>query len=196
MSPGFLYWQAYSLPLHHLGSRRSKEQSLFPRSSGFLSQMLNLTQKIICLGLWIWACFLVFLCLSFPAYKMVKFLRVSQVALTVKNPPAIAGDIIWDADLILGREDSLEKEKAAHSSALSWRIPWTEQPGGLQSIGSQRVRHDWSNLAQHRVLMGITWDTVYIKYWGQCVDTSSSIVIILLSIYYFYYFLLLLFFSR
>ena len=36
---------------------------------------------------------------------------------------------------------------AAHSSLLSWRIPWTEEPGGLQSIGSQRVRHDCSNLA-------------------------------------------------
>ena len=42
----------------------------------------------------------------------------------------------------LGREDPLEKEMAAHSSVLAWRIPWTEEPGGLQSMGSQRVRHD------------------------------------------------------
>ena len=42
----------------------------------------------------------------------------------------------------LGSEDPLEKEMAAHSSVLTWRIPWTEEPGGLQSIGSQRVRHD------------------------------------------------------
>jgi len=40
-------------------------------------------------------------------------------------------------------EDTLEKRTAAHSNFLSWRIPCTEQPGGLQSIGSQRVRHDW-----------------------------------------------------
>ena len=42
----------------------------------------------------------------------------------------------------LGQEDPLEKEMATHSSILAWRIPWTEEPGGLQSTGSQRVRHD------------------------------------------------------
>ena len=42
----------------------------------------------------------------------------------------------------LGQEDPLEKEMATHSSTLAWEIPWTEEPGGLQSMGSQRVRHD------------------------------------------------------
>ena len=42
----------------------------------------------------------------------------------------------------LGQEDPLEKEMAAHSSTLAWKIPWTEEPGGLQSMGSQRVGHD------------------------------------------------------
>ena len=42
----------------------------------------------------------------------------------------------------LGWEDPLEKEMAIHSSILAWRIPWIEEPGGLQSTGSQRVRHD------------------------------------------------------
>ena len=42
----------------------------------------------------------------------------------------------------LGREDPLEEEMATHSSILAWKIPWTEEPGGLQSMGSQRVRHD------------------------------------------------------
>ena len=42
----------------------------------------------------------------------------------------------------LGREDPLEKEMATHSSILAWKIPWTEEPGRLQSIGSQRVGHD------------------------------------------------------
>ena len=42
----------------------------------------------------------------------------------------------------LGREDSLEEGMAIHSNILVWRIPWTEEPGGLQSIGSQRVGHD------------------------------------------------------
>ena len=47
----------------------------------------------------------------------------------------------------LGLEDPLEKEMATHSSILAWRIPWTEEPDGLQSIGLQRVGQDWSNLA-------------------------------------------------
>ena len=42
----------------------------------------------------------------------------------------------------LGREDLLEEDMATHSSILAWRIPWTEEPGGLQSMGLQRVRHD------------------------------------------------------
>ena len=44
----------------------------------------------------------------------------------------------------LGWEDPLEKEMAIHSSILAWRIPWTEEPGGLQSTGSQRIGHDWA----------------------------------------------------
>ena len=47
----------------------------------------------------------------------------------------------WNAGS-LGREDSLEKEMATHSSTLAWKIPWREEPGRLQSMGSQRVRHD------------------------------------------------------
>ena len=44
-------------------------------------------------------------------------------------------------------QSSLETGMATHSSILAWRIPWTEEPGGLQSVGSQRVRHDWNDLA-------------------------------------------------
>ena len=56
----------------------------------------------------------------------------------IKNLPANAGD----AGLTLGREDSLEKERATHSSILAWRISWKEEPGRLQSTGSLRVGHD------------------------------------------------------
>ena len=49
-----------------------------------------------------------------------------------------------DQDWSLGREDPLEKEMAIHSSTIAWRIPWAEEPGRLQSMGSQRVRHDWA----------------------------------------------------
>ena len=49
----------------------------------------------------------------------------------------------------LGWEEPLEKEMATHSSILVWRIPWTEEPGGLQSMGSQRVRHDSASEHTH-----------------------------------------------
>ena len=52
---------------------------------------------------------------------------------------------IWS----LGREDPLEKEMATHSSILAWRIPWTEEPGGLQSMGWKRVGHDLLTKEEH-----------------------------------------------
>ena len=62
------------------------------------------------------------------------------MALVVKNPPANAGDIRDVGPL--GWEDGPEEEMTTHSSILAWRIPWTEEPGGPQSMGSQRVRYD------------------------------------------------------
>ena len=59
----------------------------------------------------------------------------------VKKPPANAGDVGMCVQF-LGWEDPLEKGMATHSSILAWRIPWTEEPGRLQSVGSHRVRHD------------------------------------------------------
>ena len=58
-----------------------------------------------------------------------------------KNPPDNARDT-RDWDRALGREAPLEEEMATHSSILAWEILWTEEPGGLQSIGSQRVGHN------------------------------------------------------
>ena len=63
-----------------------------------------------------------------------------QVAQMVKNLPAMQETWVWSQ----GQEDPPEKEMAAHSSILTWRIPRTEKPGRLQSMGSQRVRHDWA----------------------------------------------------
>ena len=65
----------------------------------------------------------------------------SQVVLVVKNLPANAGHI-RDSGSIPGSGRSLEGGMATHSSILAWRIPWIEEPGKLQSMGSQRVRHD------------------------------------------------------
>ena len=60
------------------------------------------------------------------------------VAQTVRNLPAVQETQVQS----LGWEDPLEKGMTTHSSILAWRIPWTEEPGGLQSMGSQRVEHD------------------------------------------------------
>jgi len=65
----------------------------------------------------------------------------SLVAQLVKNLPAVEETRVRS----LGWEDPLEKEMATHSSILAWKISGTEEPGGLQSMGSQRVGHDWSN---------------------------------------------------
>ena len=62
----------------------------------------------------------------------------SLVAQMVKRLPAIRETWVQSP----GWEDPLEKEMATHSSTLAWKIPWTEEPGRLQSMGSQRVRHD------------------------------------------------------
>ena len=68
----------------------------------------------------------------------VMYFGASWVAQLVKNPPAMQET--WVLSLV--GEDPLEEGMATHCSTLAWRIPWTEAPGGLQSTGSQRVRHD------------------------------------------------------
>ena len=65
-------------------------------------------------------------------------LWASLVAQSLKRLPGMRETRVRS----LGREDLLEKEMATHSSTLAWRIPWTEEPGRLQSIGSQRVGHN------------------------------------------------------
>ena len=84
---------------------------------------------------------------SCPANKFISTIfldatyMASLVAHLVKNPPAMQETQV----LSLDQEDPLEKEIATCCSILAWRIPWTEEPGGLQSIGSHRVRHNWSD---------------------------------------------------
>ena len=63
------------------------------------------------------------------------------VAQMVKNLPEMQDTWVQS----LGQEDPLEKRMATHSSILAWETPWTEEPGGLQSMRLQRVRHDLSN---------------------------------------------------
>jgi len=68
-------------------------------------------------------------------------MRASRVVLVVKNSPANARDV-RDTGLSLVWEDPLEEAVANHSSILAWRIPWTEELGLLQSMGSQRIRYN------------------------------------------------------
>ena len=70
--------------------------------------------------------------------KNARYSTPSSVAQMVKNLPATRETQVWS----LGWEDPLEEGMATHSSILAWRIPWTQEPGGLQSTGSQRVGHD------------------------------------------------------
>ena len=78
----------------------------------------------------------------------------SLVAQLVKNLPAVQETRVQS----LGWEDPLEKETATHSSILTWKIWWTEELGGLQSMGSQRVGHDWATVTYSEVL---PWPSSY-----------------------------------
>ena len=76
--------------------------------------------------------------LSFFFFYHLLYARSSWVAQTVKRLSTM-----WETWVrSLGREDPLEKEMAIHSSTIAWKIPWTEEPGRLQSMGSQRVGHN------------------------------------------------------
>ena len=71
-------------------------------------------------------------------FETIPLLLASLVAQRLKRLPAMQETWVRS----LGWEDPLEEEMATHSSILAWRIPWTEEPGGLQSTGSQRVGHN------------------------------------------------------
>ena len=81
----------------------------------------------------------------------------------------------------LGQEDPMEEGMSTRLSILAWRIPWAEEPGGLQSTGSQRVGHDWSNLAQNHTgpalktpgQKGKRKDAQTIK-WKGCLEKSRG----------------------
>ena len=76
----------------------------------------------------------------------------SLVAQTVKSLPAMQETWVWS----LGQEEPLEEETATHSSILTWRIPWNEEPGGLQSMGLQRVGYDLVTNHYHQEPQNVT----------------------------------------
>ena len=94
--------------------------------------------RVNCIWMFIRCQALCFLCIFL--FSIYSSLRDSLVAQRLKRLPAM-----WETWVrSLGWEDPLEKEMASHSSILAWRIPWMEEPGGLQSTGSKRVGHDWA----------------------------------------------------
>ena len=89
-------------------------------------------------------------------YATARILRgQSLVAQMVKNLPAVQETRVQS----LVRDDPLEKGMATHSSVLAWRTPWTEEPGGLQSMGSRRVRHN-----------SVTNTSFLIMLYYQCIE--------------------------
>ena len=95
----------------------------------------------------------------------------SLVAQMVKHLSAMLETRVWS----LGREDPLEKAVAPHSRTLAWKISWTEEPGRLQSMGSQRVGHDWVTSHSHSEchIIGIMWYVAFSYHLALCISGSS-----------------------
>ena len=115
----------------------------------------------------------------------------SLVSQSLKRLPAMWETWVWS----LGQKDPLEKEMATHSSILAWRIPWMEEPGGLQSMGLQRVGHNWAtslslSLSFHHTKFEYLGLTGISKIFLCCMGFYSSINIffsILFTIVLSYY---------
>ena len=91
------------------------------------------------------------MCQNFLPFKgwIIFHCRASLVVQTVKYLPVMQDTQVWS----LGWEETLEKGMVTHSSILAWKIPWTEEPGTLQSMGSQRVRHTWATEQQYSIVL-------------------------------------------
>ena len=99
-------------------------------------------------------------CLSFTWWW------ASLVAQRLKCLPSMQETWVWS----LGWEDPLEKEMATHSSILAWRIPWMEELGGLQSMGSQRVRHNWGSSVHFTSILIGDWSKGESIGWDELGD--------------------------
>ena len=132
----------------------------------------------------------------FPyAYLAIGYslLMASLVVQSVKHLPAMWETRVW----FLGQEDPLEKEMAIHSSTLAWKIPWTEEPDRLQSMGSQRVGHDWATSLSFFLSFAIGLPAFSFdlkKFFLYTLDMSplSDLLICIVNIYLLAFFSLLL----
>ena len=112
-------------------------------------------------------------------YRKMLFFYVALVVRTLLPVQMQDHQARWS----LGWEEALEKRMAIHSGILAWRIPWTEEPDGLQSMGLQRVRHNWSNLAcMHGKMchhpLGcsecIEFENLKCYRWEECLDPRKK----------------------
>ena len=153
----FVSWMLSFMPVSSLSSF-TFIKSLFSSSSLSAIRVVSsvyLRLSIFPLAILIPACESSILAFNmmYSAYKLNKQVANTQfchtpfltfrdflLAQLVKSLPVMWKTLVWS----LGQEDHLEKEMATHYNILAWKIPWMEEPGGLSSIGSQRVGHDWA----------------------------------------------------
>ena len=129
------------VPHRSITARVYSDLSEFSKPRSLLLPLTQIRPSALCIAPQSWGKFfpVPLLAGSLVPLLLVLSTRASLVAQTVKNPPAMQETGVQS----LGREDSLEEGMTTHSSILAWRILWTEEPGDLQSMGSQRVRHEW-----------------------------------------------------
>ena len=153
MSPlPYLLYQPFTLTMRYSLQMHSRMQFSFVAATKQLTCSLNCPLGTDFRQHLTWVPYVRFLSLWYSFPRSLQFpicFSMLLVALVIMNLPASAGDAGDPRDVVqsLGQEDLLEEEIATHSSILAWKIPWTEEPGGLQSMGSHRVRHDWA--AEH-----------------------------------------------
>ena len=124
---------------------------------------------------WLFFCLKIFRCIVLSV--TLPSTEASFVAQTVKLLTTMRETRIW----YLFQEDPMEKEMATHSSILAWKIPWTEEPGRLQSMGSKRVGHDWATSLLHffafcipTVFLPRRCETSHLHCGQQDLDSRSS----------------------
>ena len=119
-------------------------------TQGTHSDFISFTLTHLCVCVCVCVC--VFICV----FSSRQFSLVAQMA---KHLPEMQEIRVWS----MGQKDPLERGMATHSSHLAWRIPWTEEPGGLKSVGLQRVGHDWATNTYKCIQIHVTTTTVKIQ---------------------------------
>ena len=135
LNPGLPHCRQILYQLSHKGSPRTLEWAAYPFSRGSSWPRSRTGVSCIAGGF-------------FTNWAMREAMRGVWLIKPCKNQSLSANDLFtsWHINTLL-LFFFLEKAVATHSSILAWRIPWTEEPGGLLSMGSHRVGHDWSDLA-------------------------------------------------